>query len=264
MYREELITDLDELISRLYSFDSGFVFRGQSDSSWKLCSTLERIASETPDSHHTSNFLENAVKDNLKQRLHHYLERDELPSSELGWLSIAQHHGAPTRLLDFTQFPLVALYFATRKLKPTGGKFAIWAINFRQVNDDCIAMTNQKEYTPDNNPDTFFTACEKLKNKGAWIGEPRKVNLRLERQGGTFLIPIRKEDTIEDSLDAINNRSKIDFYKITAPASLIFDINDFLAKSGVTASRLFDGVDGLAEEISENLIHIITKEAPNS
>ena len=54
-------------------------------------------------------------------------------------------------------------------------------------------------------------------------------------------------------------RTRCSFVKIEAPCSLVPQVNDFLRKAGVSASKLFDGVDGLAEEITDDLRSIIQR-----
>lgn len=262
MFENLRFDQLNDLIECLYSFDEGFVFRGQCNASWGLTSTMERILEDSSDYKHDTDACESTVKDIFKSRIHHYLHRDEQPASELGWLSIAQHHGAPTRLLDFTRYPLVALYFASRSVRSEDSDFAIWAVNYRSLNDDCEKLIGTGVI--DSNPDGFFSECELLNSNsaiGAWIGEPRKVNLRLERQGGTFLIPSNRSHKIEDSLAQAFKRSRIAATKITISSDLVHEVYNFLSKSGISASRLFDGVDGLAQEVSEELYRVLSKPA---
>src|SRR5207302_2041956 len=55
-----------------------------------------------------------------------------LPSTadRLGWWEVMQHHGAPTRLLDWTRSPFVAVWFALSS-NAGGGDAALWVIDLR-------------------------------------------------------------------------------------------------------------------------------------
>jgi hypothetical protein len=64
------------------------------------------------------------------------MDPDQLPDAEdrFGWLAIMQHYGTPTRLLDFTESPYVALYFALRNREAGESEFAeVWAFDAAEL-----------------------------------------------------------------------------------------------------------------------------------
>jgi hypothetical protein len=107
-YKPETWRDAREL---MYSLSS-WVFRGQSDASWKLETTLERAARlngvdirKIPD-------VENLVLKQFQRRASQYLPNAPDDENLLEWYSLIQHHGGPTRLLDLTHSFYVACFFA--------------------------------------------------------------------------------------------------------------------------------------------------------
>ena len=114
-WREETVTqwkDLKEILSKLYDYGrvGNWVFRGQEDYSWALSTSLERIHIDI-----NRRVAEEYLLYEFKGAAHHYIDFSGIPQNTLEWLALMQHHGAPTRLLDFTKSPFVGCYFALEK-----------------------------------------------------------------------------------------------------------------------------------------------------
>jgi FRG domain len=81
-----------------------------------------------------------------KARMH--MDPAQIPEVEdrLGWLAIIQHYGAPTRLLDFTYSPYVALYFALRNRKVGESKYAeVWGIDEAALRKQAAETSRQAD-----------------------------------------------------------------------------------------------------------------------
>jgi hypothetical protein len=81
---------------------STLVFRGLARSSYKNVSSLARLSGEY-----------RKLERHLIRNFRKYAHREAPGPTTWDWLSLAQHHGLPTRLLDWTFSPFVALHFAT-------------------------------------------------------------------------------------------------------------------------------------------------------
>ena len=81
-------------------------YRGCTDKAYSLTPSILR----SPSTLAREQALLNSFKQNAVQFLTHR------PNSEWEWLFLARHHGVPTRLLDWTENPLIALYFATHSM----------------------------------------------------------------------------------------------------------------------------------------------------
>lgn len=118
---EYTIKSIDDLFKRLEIFrkeSHAWIFRGQSDSSKEL---LPKSAREGHSIFYDSIKSEEYIYKSWGRYAQHYLDSE--PIDEWDLLTLAQHYGLVTRLLDWTKVPLTALFFAVESLKDTDAAF---------------------------------------------------------------------------------------------------------------------------------------------
>jgi hypothetical protein len=103
-------------------------WRGQANFDWTLKPGGFR------DQHGAGKYTPAALIGNFKIRALGRLGHRPVPSTDLEWLFLAQHYGLPTQLLDWTENPLFALFFAVSQQLDTDSDACLWALSPTKLN----------------------------------------------------------------------------------------------------------------------------------
>jgi hypothetical protein len=207
----------DFLSIEVAPIEGAMVYRGVPDADYQLVPSVGRWKGPEENRAH----FELQIFTDFKMRSEGY--RESIPRSEWDWLFLAQHHGLPTRLLDWTSSPLIALHFAVSADRHTD--FAVYAANFAQH------ITH--------NPDGFLTGDPMRVESVAQV-HPRFVSSRVERQRSIFSIQPNPFVPLED----VNQINKYIF-----PASARRDALRKLHYYGITNALVMPSLDNLAKDI---------------
>lgn len=139
------------------ALENDWIFRGLESSCYDLAPTIEREARPSrTDWPAVEQFVIREFKS--RSRMH----AAGTPKDEFSWLAQMQHYGVPTRLLDFTYSPFVALHFATRALSTACARTTvrIWAINAHKINKrfQSVAFTAEAEERERSGAQKYQTA----------------------------------------------------------------------------------------------------------
>lgn len=220
------------------------VFRGMSRSTNDLSTTLLRLQG----GHEDLATLERHLLRNFRK----YARADAAAGDSVwNWLALAAHHGLPTRLLDWTYSPFVALHFATEDLRYYTQDAVVWCVNHRKSN---ILLPDPLRRSLKQEGSDVFTV-EMLSNAAGTLEdlqqlspetfvlflEPPSIDARIVNQFALFSLVSNPERALHDWLAAHPALCR----RIIIPAELKWEIRDKLDQAGITERVLFPGLDGL-------------------
>lgn len=207
------MSGIGEYLSQRLWDENTMIFRGVPNSRYELIPAIGRCTAKDPKA--LLNF-ERRIFGEFKERAVRYMSHE--PRGDFEWLFLAQHYGIPTRLLDWTGSPLVALYFACEK--DPEDEAAVYK----------IVMTTEHRNFNDVDP---FTITE--------IGllRPRHTDVRYINQAGVFTI--HPQPTEPMMWGAIR--------KDIFSAELKNQIRWQLRKMGIHASLIYPGLESIARDI---------------
>ena len=207
-----------------------FVFRGQANH-WELLPSISR------------NGLSSEILENERKLLSRFKKEGEpclhlVPSNDWDWLIVAQHHGLPTRLLDWSFDPLIALWFALEKCDAEWSNPEVWVL--KPLKEDYIDKL-----------DKFLP----FKGNRTKIFETKFSIPRVRAQNGCFVlfkytptfpkgfVPLEKNPTLQKRIERIRIAKN-------ASGGILKEIQEL----GFTKEKLYPDIDLVAKEIRQSLL----------
>jgi hypothetical protein len=251
-------TDVQRLLfadswdSGVQRFRSSYVFRGLPNKLFDLKTSLTRLGGPFAE-------LERHLIRNFRKYAHSSLVESD---DDWHWVTLAQHHGLPTRLLDWTYSPYVALHFATNNLAQSNCDGAIWCVNYVKAHrllPSRLRVILEKEgsfifpvellagYSAN------LSKFDRLATRGskgpcALFLEPPSLDDRIINQFGVFSVMSSPAAQLDDWLIKHPDLWK----RIILSEQIKWEVRDKLDQSNITERVLFPGLDGLSQWLSRH------------
>jgi hypothetical protein len=228
----------DEQLGR---FRATVAYRGMGDASYALTTGIARL-----NAHSTR--LEIA----MLRAFIRYARVEVVPGNSLwNWIALAQHHGLPTRLLDWTYSPFVALHFVTENPRLYDRDGVVWRVNYARTNKllpDPLKEVLEAEMTYVFTAEMLGSAASTLDEFDALADrrflaffEPPSFDDRIVNQYALQSLPSDPTSNLEGWLSETGET----FQRIVIPRDLKGEIRDKLDQANITERVLYPGLDGL-------------------
>lgn len=242
LHLQELLFN-DTYNERLKRNRSSFVFRGVSRASYELKTSLNRIENVDAEYHLLRNFRKYAKR--------------ELNVENNDWelMALGQHYGLPTRLLDWTFSPFVALHFATIGIDVHKYDSAIWCVDIRKVNEllppalkDILQEEQSSVFTVEmlggkwKDIKEFDGFQKSIEGNFVFFLEPPSIDERIINQYAIFSVMSNRKVLLDEWL-----KNHPDCYKkIIIPANLKLEIRDHLDQLNINERLIYPGLEGIS------------------
>jgi hypothetical protein len=248
----EFITAVEQLVDEWTPKETDWYlqpwFRGHGNSSWTLQPGWYRLTNAV-EGIGDKYYNEGNLLETFKLRVPTYLER--LPTTDWEWLFLMQHYGLRTRLLDWTESSLIALYFAIRD-NASNVDAAVWVMNpwwlNRQTFGEYVLFAADDLRAKDHAP---LKPTEKLRGKLPIAITPIRSSPRIAAQRGVFTIHGNDRDAL-DRLSCIEETEGSCLQKLVIPKAHVATVRRELAISGISESLIFPELSGLCREIERD------------
>lgn len=225
------------------------IYRGMSDASAPLLTSLDRLGG--PDTRHSKAHLEEHILRNFLRYSKPYVDADQ---EEWELLFIAQHHGLPTRLLDWTYSPLVAAHFATLDPGARGDR-VVWQLDWRRMHERfglkplAFLVQDLVEELERRGIGSLGDFFERAADSApfACMLEPPAMDDRITVQSAAFTITSDTSRPFDAFL--AEHRLGEALRGIVIPQDSVDLIRDQLDICAIDERRLFPDLDGVAREV---------------
>jgi FRG domain len=243
-------------------FTDSWLFRGHSDCEWDLSSSFDRICNGQEV--WAKEVIEDTIRSAFKRQAHQHLAHLPEADDDLEWLSLMQHYGAPTRLLDVTRSPYVGLFFAVAE-QPETASSALWAFDEQTL--DTAARRSLLDFGVVSIWDDKARYDEFFRKYGSSLVEdspenplglipisPKRANERMAVQQGLFLLPLNNAHSCEINLFGASTRYDFDDFgkraqKLDICPSARDEVLYELTRMNISYATLFPDFAGFARSL---------------
>jgi hypothetical protein len=222
-------------------YRSNFAFRGRSDAAEGLETSLLRLGGDV-----------RSLEVYLLRNFRKYARRGQQFDSVWDWLALGKHHGLPTRLLDWTYSPYVALHFATANFDRYDRDSVVTCLDYVRAHEelpdalrDVLDHEGANVFTPEllAHAAPGFGELEALAAEAFYLFlEPPSLDERIVNQYALFSLLSSPTASLEEWLAERPEVGR----RIVIPAELKWEVRDKLDQANITERVLFPGLDGLS------------------
>ncbi len=223
-------------------FRAQLAYRGLSMAAYDLTTSLMRLG-----------LGYNRLERHLLRNFRKYAHRDAVQNDSVwNWLTLAQHHGLPTRLMDWTFSPYIAMHFATANPLHFDMDGVIWAVDYVRIHQMLPPILRREL---DREGADLFTvemldrvapSLDTLEDvadlPSLFFLEPPSIDDRVVNQYALLSVMTRSMARVDEWLAAHPGI----YARYIIPAGLKWEIRDKLDQANITERVLFPGLDGLS------------------